>query len=119
MGGKSNMDEYLILLKSYEQTLESSLQLVRHQIRLREGGKSLNQTATTSDIHPQIKYNSFKNNPNILTAKEIAEILQVSRRKAYEIMELKSFPLVRIGRSKRVSKEKFFEWISHQEKKSQ
>lgn len=47
--------------------------------------------------------------PMILTAEHIAEILMVSKPTAYELMEGSTFPLIRIGRSKRVLKEKFFE----------
>lgn len=50
--------------------------------------------------------------PMILTAEHIAEILMVSKPTAYELMDQTSFPLIRIGRSKRVLKDKFFNWLS-------
>ena len=53
--------------------------------------------------------------PMILTAEHIAEILMISKPTAYELMEQASFPLIRIGRSKRVLKDKFFEWLSQQQ----
>lgn len=53
--------------------------------------------------------------PTILHAKHIAEILEVSQRRAYEIMDLKSFPLIRIGRSKRVNQVAFFQWLEQQQ----
>ncbi|PZX07414.1 excisionase family DNA binding protein [Psychrobacillus insolitus] len=53
--------------------------------------------------------------PMILTAEHIAEILMISKPTAYELMEQTSFPLIRIGRSKRVLKDKFFNWLSQQQ----
>lgn len=51
--------------------------------------------------------------PLILTADHIAEILGVSKRIAYEVMEHKGFPLVRVGRLKRVNRDAFFKWIEN------
>ncbi|MEK3977873.1 helix-turn-helix domain-containing protein [Psychrobacillus sp. FSL K6-2836] len=53
--------------------------------------------------------------PMILNAEHIAEILMISKPTAYELMEQTSFPLIRIGRSKRVLKDKFFNWLSQQQ----
>ena len=55
--------------------------------------------------------------PIILKAPHIAEIIGVSDRIAYEIMERNDFPLIRIGRSKRVQRDKFFEWLEAQSMK--
>ncbi|WP_409276406.1 helix-turn-helix domain-containing protein (plasmid) [Neobacillus sp. SCS-31] len=49
--------------------------------------------------------------PIVMSAVHMAEILGISRRVAYEIMERKDFPLIRYGRSKRVKRDKFFEWL--------
>jgi excisionase family DNA binding protein len=49
--------------------------------------------------------------PLILTAKEISEILKVSKPTAYEIMNQVNFPLIRIGRTKRVFRNDFFNWL--------
>lgn len=59
-----------------------------------------------------------KDYPIMLTAVEISEILGVSKRVAYEIMDTPSFPLIRIRRSKRVNRDEFFDWIEHQGKVS-
>ncbi len=59
-------------------------------------------------------HKSLEDYPVILTAEHIAEILMVSKPTAYELMEQTSFPLIRIGRSKRVLKEQFFTWLSQQ-----
>lgn len=60
-------------------------------------------------------HKSLEDYPVILTAEHIAEILMVSKPTAYELMEQTSFPLIRIGRSKRVLKDKFFNWLSQQQ----
>lgn len=48
------------------------------------------------------------------TVVEIMEILGVSRKKAYELCNSGSFKIVRIGRSIRVSKSSFDEWLDAQ-----
>lgn len=52
--------------------------------------------------------------PLILKASDIAEILRVSKPKAYEIMEEPSFPLIRSGRTKRVLRDNFMEWLENE-----
>ncbi|RNB66488.1 DNA-binding protein [Brevibacillus borstelensis] len=54
---------------------------------------------------------SYADLPPILTAKHIANYLHISERRAYELMDLKSFPLIRLGRSKRVNRESFIRWL--------
>lgn len=48
------------------------------------------------------------------TVVEVMEILGVSRKKAYELCNSGSFKIVRIGRSIRVSKSSFDEWLDTQ-----
>lgn len=48
----------------------------------------------------------------VLTAEDISQILQVSKPKAYEIMRDETFPLIELGRCKRVLKDDFFNWLS-------
>lgn len=52
-----------------------------------------------------------KDYPIVLTAVEISQILGVSKRVAYEIMDMPGFPLIRIRRSKRANREDFFHWL--------
>jgi predicted DNA-binding transcriptional regulator AlpA len=52
-----------------------------------------------------------KDYPILLTAVEISQILGVSKRVAYEIMDTTDFPLIKIRRSKRVNREDFFNWL--------
>jgi len=40
--------------------------------------------------------------PQLLKANDVAEILQISRTKAYQLMQIGEIPTVRIGRSVRV-----------------
>lgn len=52
--------------------------------------------------------------PLILTAADLSEIMKVSKRTAYEMMKNSDFPLIRIGRCKRVEREGFFSWLQNQ-----
>ncbi|MGD8191846.1 DNA-binding protein [Brevibacillus ginsengisoli] len=52
--------------------------------------------------------------PLVLNAQHLAEIIGVSTRIAYEIMEKTGFPLIRIGRCKRVARDAFFKWLNEQ-----
>ncbi|RKL64968.1 DNA-binding protein [Salipaludibacillus neizhouensis] len=49
--------------------------------------------------------------PLVLTAKEVSEILQISKPTAYELMNQKNFPLIKLGRCKRVLTSEFFTWL--------
>lgn len=48
------------------------------------------------------------------TVAEVMDILGVSRKKAYELCNSERFRIVRIGRSIRVSKSSFDEWLDKQ-----
>lgn len=50
--------------------------------------------------------------PMVLTATDISEILKISKPSAYELMKRDDFPLIKIGRCKRVLKEQFFVWLN-------
>ncbi|MGG4267393.1 helix-turn-helix domain-containing protein [Peribacillus simplex] len=54
-----------------------------------------------------------KDYPMVLTAEELSQILGISKRVAYEIMDEKGFPLIRIRRSKYVNREDFFNWLEN------
>ena len=53
--------------------------------------------------------------PSILTAKHMAEYLHISRRRVYELLQIKpeygGIPSFSIGASKRATREDFIEWI--------
>ncbi|GAB1532580.1 MULTISPECIES: helix-turn-helix domain-containing protein [Brevibacillus] len=61
-----------------------------------------------------IRVTKIEEYPLVLNATHIAEIIGVSKRVAYEIMEKSGFPLIRIGRCKRVTKEALFKWLNEQ-----
>ena len=53
------------------------------------------------------------NNENILiTVKEMADLLKISRSKAYEIIKDKTFPLIKIGKCIRINKKELFKWLN-------
>jgi excisionase family DNA binding protein len=54
------------------------------------------------------------NLPEVLKAKDVSTFLNVSSRYAYEIMERNDFPTLRIGRTKRVMKQDFLNWLEKQ-----
>jgi len=60
------------------------------------------------------KITTVEDYPLVLHAHHLAEIIGVSKRIAYEIMERTGFPLIRIGRCKRVSRDAFFKWLNEQ-----
>jgi hypothetical protein len=60
------------------------------------------------------KNSTIEDYPLVLNAHHLAEIIGVSTRVAYEIMERKGFPLIRIGRCKRVARDAFFKWLNEQ-----
>lgn len=60
-------------------------------------------------------YKNIEDYPTVLTASDIAEILLVSKPTAYAVMEEKSFPLIRFGRTKRVLKKEFFNWLTQRQ----
>lgn len=49
--------------------------------------------------------------PLILNAKDISEILKISKPTAYELMGRKEFPLLKFGRCKRVLRDEFFDYL--------
>ncbi|MEH7442764.1 helix-turn-helix domain-containing protein [Bacillus sp. JJ1122] len=49
--------------------------------------------------------------PIVLKVDDIQEILHIGRRKAYEVMNTKDFPGIKMGRLRRVSRESFFLWL--------
>lgn len=51
------------------------------------------------------------NYPFILTAKDISEILKISKPTAYVIMNQPDFPIIKIGRFKRVLRDEFSQWL--------
>ena len=61
----------------------------------------------------------LENYPIVLTAKHIQEILGCSKPVAYQMMEQKDFPLIKLGRLKRVNRDAFFKWLEDQQNKEE
>jgi excisionase family DNA binding protein len=55
--------------------------------------------------------------PILMKAEHVSELLGVHLRHAYEVMEESDFPLIRIGRKKRVQREDFFNWLGQHKNK--
>jgi excisionase family DNA binding protein len=53
--------------------------------------------------------------PLLLRAEEVAELLQISCSKVYEMINAGELPAVRIGRSVRVHRETLRKWLEEQE----
>ena len=49
---------------------------------------------------------------NILTTKDLQNLLKISHKKAKALMRTDGFPAVKIGRDYRVTEEAFTEWMS-------
>ena len=57
----------------------------------------------------KFEYNEL---PTMLNASEISKVLGISKAKAYELMNSKEFPTLRIGKRMMVSKEQLIHWIN-------
>ncbi len=49
---------------------------------------------------------------DVLTVEEVEEILRISRTKAYEFVNSGAFPVKRIGRTIRIPRRSFYEWLN-------
>lgn len=49
------------------------------------------------------------------SVEEVRVILQISRRKAYELCNSDCFKVIRVGRTMRISKASFDHWLDHYE----
>lgn len=47
-------------------------------------------------------------------AKDLQRILKISQGAAYELMQRKDFPVIKLGRCKRVKDSDLFEWLEKQ-----
>jgi excisionase family DNA binding protein len=57
--------------------------------------------------------------PMVMQVEHVAEVLDISKRVAYELMERQDFPLIRVGRLKRVNRDSFFQWLEGANEKGQ
>ena len=59
-------------------------------------------------------FTNYDELPLFLSAKLVAQTLGVGRATAYELMNEKGFPSIRVGSRIVVPKEKFRQWVEHQ-----
>lgn len=59
----------------------------------------------------QKEINSFSNIPLVLTPKDIANILQVSKSQAYQLIYTKQLSVLPLTKSKRVARDEFLRFL--------
>lgn len=59
----------------------------------------------------QLIYKNYDELPLMLSVKELATVIGVSRTSAYELTKTKGFPSIKIGSRVVIPKEKLIEWI--------
>lgn len=52
--------------------------------------------------------------PDVMDAKQLAEVLRISKAGAYNLLNSPDFPTLRIGGRKRVMKQDLLEWLRSQ-----
>ena len=60
------------------------------------------------------KYKSYEDLPLMLNVQMIADVLGISRSKAYELVSSDGFPSLKLGNRIIVPREQFVEWVQEQ-----
>lgn len=55
--------------------------------------------------------------PLVLTPKNVADLLSVSRNTAYSLFHTEGFPSIKVGKQYRISRDRFFVWLNEADKK--
>ena len=63
---------------------------------------------------PESQFTNYDELPLFLSAKLVAQTLGVGRATAYELMNEKDFPAIRVGSRIVVPKDKFRQWVEQQ-----
>lgn len=63
------------------------------------------------------KYSSYDDLPLMLNVQMIADVLGISRSKAYELVSSAGFPALKLGNRIIVPREQFVEWVRQSTKK--
>jgi excisionase family DNA binding protein len=59
-----------------------------------------------------MEFKFFKEDlPLVLTASHIAEIMLISKPTVYQLMNEPDFPILKIGKCRRVTRDAFFKWL--------
>ena len=56
--------------------------------------------------------NTFKKLPDMLSAKDLLEVLPMSRSGIYKMLNTPGFPVIKIGKRKLIPKHEFLVWLS-------
>ncbi len=56
--------------------------------------------------------NKLENGNDLITVSEMAKILKISRSKAYSLIKQVDFPIIRIGKCVRISKNAMLQWLN-------
>lgn len=56
--------------------------------------------------------NDVEKGNDLLTVPEMAKILKISRSKAYTLIKEKGFPIIKIGKCIRISRNSVFSWLN-------
>lgn len=56
--------------------------------------------------------NNFEKENDLITVPEMAEMLKISRSKAYSLIKNIDFPIIRIGKCIRISKKAMLQWLN-------
>lgn len=59
----------------------------------------------------ECKYKSYEDLPLMIPVPTVAEVLGISRTKAYELARDKAFPTLKLGKRILVPKDRFLQWI--------
>jgi excisionase family DNA binding protein len=84
-------------------------------VQRNEGAERVSENVPINALE-SIRMNQLSEYPDVLTAKDVAEILNISVGHAYEMMRWTEFPTIKLGRVKRVRKDKFIEWMEKAKK---
>lgn len=59
------------------------------------------------------KFNSNDELPLVMTAKDIAGYLNISLTLSYNVMNSKGFPVMKLGKQLRVTRDNFLSWLNN------
>lgn len=59
------------------------------------------------------KFNSNDELPLVMTAKDIAGYLNISLTSGYNLMNSKGFPVLKLGKQLRVTRDNFLNWLNN------
>ena len=62
----------------------------------------------------RVAFRKVEELPLVLTPMDIAAVLGVSRKTAYELIHSEDFPILRVGKQYRVSRKRFLTWLEGQ-----